>query len=240
MIKKLITSTAVLFVAISAGMNKTSSSSLSHFELQEPESEVIASGNEAELFNEDSKEKFDLKPEEKTLSDREEYQKMTTTDLVYNQSLITEELNRTVYIIFNEENENMKKFLYEIAIIESRLGTMTTKYTRGGTRGKGVWQVERVAFKATKNIKQHPELIPYIEKLKQETGIDWTKTKWEDCNYVFYCAVAAQLYLIIRNIDPADTTALRAAQWKKYYNTYKGKGRKSEYIRKVGNYSYYE
>jgi hypothetical protein len=198
-----------------------------------PVFEVVASSN-SKSFNDNLKGKLDLK-NEKTLLDREEYQTMPSKNMNENYTLIKQSIDESSYILYNgEPNEKQEEFLYEIAIVESRLGYLTTRYTTGGRKGKGVWQMERGAFNATKDIKRYPQLIPYLDNLKRETGIDWREdVKWDDCNYVFYGAVAAHLYLIVKDIDAKNTTAKRAVQWKKHYNTYKGKGRASDYIRKV-------
>jgi hypothetical protein len=185
-------------------------------------------------FNDNLNEKLELKTE-KAILDIDEYQIMPAKDINSNYVLINKTINNTTDILYaGEANNDTKLFLYEIAVIESRLGYLTTTYTKGGRKGKGVWQIERGAFNATKNIKMYPQLKPYLERLKMETGIDWVNdVKWEHCNYVFYGAVAAHLYLIINDVEAKDTVAERAKQWKRHYNTYKGNGRASDYIIRV-------
>jgi hypothetical protein len=163
------------------------------------------------------------------------YCQLPTKNMPNNYALIEENLDRSSTILYGDEpNEYNKEFLLEVAMVESRLGYLTNTYVRGGTKGKGVWQIQRNAFNATKDVRNNPELKPFLERFKQETGIDWVKdVKWEHCNYVFYGAVAAQLYMIAVGIEPKSTTALRAKQWKVHYNTYSGKGRPQDYIRKA-------
>jgi hypothetical protein len=166
---------------------------------------------------------------------------MPTKNMSDNHALIEENLDRSSQILFGDvPNENNKAFLLEVAMVESRLGYLTNTYIRGGVRGKGVWQIQRNAFNATKNVRNNPQLQPFLERFKQETGIDWVKdVKWEHCNYVFYGAVAAQLYMIAVGIEPKNTTVQRAKQWKVHYNTYSGKGRPQDYIRKATRISEY-
>jgi hypothetical protein len=168
------------------------------------------------------------------------YCQLPTKNLSDNYALIEADLDRSTQILFGgAPNQHHKDFLMEVAMVESRLGFYTSTYIKGGTKGKGVWQIQRNAFRATKNVANNPQLKPFLERFRNETGIDWVKdVKWEHCNYVFYGAVAAQLYLVALELEPKSTTAQRAKQWKVHYNTYRGKGKPQDYIRKAARIEY--
>lgn len=163
------------------------------------------------------------------------YCKLTTKDLTYNYEIIVNSVE-TSFDILHDSNEdpNTKEFLIEIAMVESRLGYHTSIFKMGGTKGKGAWQIDEVAFKATKNLKRSPQLQIYLDRIKEKTGIDWIKdVQWEHCNYVYFGSIAAHLYLLVMKVEAEATLHARAKQWKVYYNTYLGKGRIQDYLKRV-------
>ncbi len=164
------------------------------------------------------------------------YCKLTTKNLYYNYQIIESNLLKTFHILYDsiELDTNKFNFLIEVTMAESRLGYHTTLLKHGGTKGKGPWQIDRCAFNATKDVKRYPWLKEYHKRIKKETGIDWVKqVQWEHCNYVFFGATTAQLYLIIKKIEVEDALHERANQWKIHYNTYLGKGRPQDYLNRV-------
>jgi hypothetical protein len=124
------------------------------------------------------------------------------------------------------------KFLVEIAMVESKLGTDDNTIRNAGTQGKGVWQIDKLAFDSTKDVKSHPILSVYHKRLLGK-GVDWSKVSWNDCNQLLYGAIAARLYLLVKPFKIAETMDGRAAQWKKYYNTGSGKGTVDVYKKHV-------
>jgi hypothetical protein len=164
------------------------------------------------------------------------YCKLTTKDLQSNYEIIETNVYKSFEILYDSIplDSNKFNFLIEITMVESRLGYFTDYFSNGGTRGKGPWQIDRCAFDATKDIYNHPQLIPYLNRIKEKTGIDWRKeVQWEHCNYVFFGAITAHLYLIVRNLEIHESIYARSKQWKVHYNTYMGLGRPQDYLNKV-------
>lgn len=164
------------------------------------------------------------------------YCKMSTKSLSSNYNLIEFNVLKSFDILFDtiDLDTNKMNFLIEITMVESRMGCFTTQFSDGGTKGKGPWQINKNAFNATKDIRNHPQLKIYLDKIKSETGIDWIKqVQWEHCNYVFFGAITAQLLLIINKLEIHEDIDVRADMWKIYYNTYLGKGRPQDYLNRV-------
>src|SRR6266403_4522427 len=164
------------------------------------------------------------------------YCKLTTKDLSINYEMIEVNVLNSFDILYDSLplDSNKLNFLIEITMAESRLGYYTNHFKQGGTKGKGPWQIDRCAFNATKDVINHPHLKPYLDRIKQKTGIDWrAQVQWEHCNYVFFGAITAQLLLIIKRLDIHDSIHSRSKQWKVHYNTYLGKGRPQDYLNRV-------
>lgn len=164
------------------------------------------------------------------------YCKLTTRDLSINYEIIETNVIESFNILYDSLpiDSNKMNFLIEITMVESRLGYFTNYFSQGGTKGKGPWQIDRCAFNATKDVINHPHLKPYLDRIKQKTGIDWrTQVQWEHCNYVFFGAITAQLLLIIKKLEINESIHSRSKQWKVHYNTYLGKGRPQDYLNRV-------
>jgi len=122
---------------------------------------------------------------------------------------------------------NDKGFLKEIAKHESHLGKHRNTF-RKGYHG-GIYQIDQIGFKKTQDIKSHPRLKKWYKKIKDISGIEWTKVKWEDLRKPFYSTLAARLYLVtIPEVIP-KTLKERAKYYKKYYNR-SGKGTPSKFM----------
>lgn len=120
-------------------------------------------------------------------------------------------------------------FLKRIAKVESAYGRAPGTY-RPGYHG-GIWQVDRVAYEATKDLRSHPGLRRLHRAISLTlNGLDWLGTTWEDCRDPVYSCLAARLYLAA--IPEAVPSSLedQAAYWKKYYNTEAGKGTEEAFI----------
>lgn len=125
-----------------------------------------------------------------------------------------------------------KEFLKEIAMTETKLGTDLNTNRTTGDAGRGVWQIDEIAFDDTKNTDSHPILKKYHENLKK-SGVDWDNVDWDDCNKLIYGAIAARLIIAIKPFKINENRAYRASQWKQYYNTSLGKGTADDYWNRV-------
>jgi len=125
-----------------------------------------------------------------------------------------------------------KIFLTEIAMAESMLGTDPVSVRTSGSAGRGPWQIDKIAFNETKNVKSHPILKTYHEILRKN-GANWKYVQWNDCNTFLWGSIAARLYLIFQPFTISENRVIRAQQWKKYYNTHSGKGSAEEYWNRV-------
>lgn len=129
---------------------------------------------------------------------------------------------------------DISTFLHRIARTESREGRAPRTF-RAGYHG-GIWQVDKVGFKETKNVASHPRLrrtLRHINSRMQTEGIKesrWEDVTWEKLRIPLYSAIAARLYL--STIPPAvpNSLAAQAAYWKRFYNTAAGSGREEDFI----------
>ena len=128
--------------------------------------------------------------------------------------------------IFDDDHS----FLSRIAFVESKDGTDSNTYRAG--YGGGIWQVDRIAFQATKDISSHPALVGKHKKIKKAFNIDWSSVQWMDLRKPFYSGIAARLFLsnIAKQIPPASDTMGQAQYWKTHYNTDDGKGKAQKFI----------
>lgn len=118
-----------------------------------------------------------------------------------------------------------KGILKFIANKESKQGTdkNTFKNKEGKAYHGGIFQIDEIGFKSTQDIKSHPKLKEHYKKIKQKTGIDWTKVTWEDLRKPLYSALAARLYLLNIPKNKLDMSN-HEKYWKEFYNTKAGKG----------------
>ena len=120
-----------------------------------------------------------------------------------------------------------KGFLKEIAKHESHSGKHQDTF-RKDYHG-GIYQIDKIGFTKTQDIKSHPKLKKWYKKIKDTTGIDWTKVKWEDLRKPAYSTLAARLYLVTIPEAIPKTLKDRASYYKKYYNR-SGKGTPSKFM----------
>lgn len=121
--------------------------------------------------------------------------------------------------------------LSEIATVESRRGEDPNTY-REDYHG-GVMQVDEIGFEDTQDVASHPKLKAKFDKIKEEFGIDWTKTTWKDLRNPLHSAIAARLFLSNKSGEIPETVEGRADYWKEEYNTVKGKGSSKEYLERL-------
>lgn len=119
-------------------------------------------------------------------------------------------------------------FLLEIGQVESKLGKDPNTY-RDDYHG-GIMQVDEIGYADTKDLKAHPKLKAKHDLIKQEFGIDWMDTSWEDLRDPLHSAIAARLKLSNVPASIPETMEDRAAYWKKHYNTEAGKGTVEHYM----------
>lgn len=132
-------------------------------------------------------------------------------------------------------------FLKDIAYVESKYGEDPNTFKdRVQTPGKaaepyhgGIWQVDKIAFDATKDTKSHPSLAKHHQKIKDELGIDWQKVKYEDLTSPINSALAARLKLLTIPDKIPDDSKGRAEYWKNHYNTGAGKGSPDKFQRDI-------
>jgi hypothetical protein len=120
--------------------------------------------------------------------------------------------------------------MIEIAMVETRLGTLNGSIRTSGNGGRGAWQIDKIAFDDVRDIKNHPQLKKYLSLIKTKLGIDILNLEWDDCNKLIIGCIVARLVMFLKNITPNDTSRReRAIQWKKYYNTSAGRGTPEKY-----------
>jgi hypothetical protein len=95
---------------------------------------------------------------------------------------------------------------------------------RKGYHG-GIFQVDLIGFKSTQDVESHPRLEAKFKLIKESTGIDWPKVKWEDLRKPVYSAIASRLFLSNIAAPIPDTDKERRQYWKEHYNTKAGKGK---------------
>lgn len=119
--------------------------------------------------------------------------------------------------------------IHETACTETGAG-----YIKDGTvfAGMGLTQFDKKPFY---DIKKRG--MKYRNKIKKDLNIDIYFIQWEHLRYnaflgLLFCRL---FYLLKRPSIPASLEG-RAKYWKKYYNTFLGKGTKEHYIKMVATY----
>jgi hypothetical protein len=139
-----------------------------------------------------------------------------------------EVVNEAIDIVNKVGFPDDKGFLKEIAKHESRLGKH--RHTFRKNYHGGIYQIDKIGFKKTQDVKSHPALKKWYKKIKDITGIDWTKVKWKDLRKPSYSTLAARLYLVtIPELIP-NTLKERSVYYKKHYNK-SGKGTPSKFMK---------
>lgn len=121
--------------------------------------------------------------------------------------------------------QNLKALLFEICAVESGFGTAIDTTL---TSGEGLTQFDRTTFNEIKSYMLSKDIDVYnlsntsYEMLRTNPKLSLLMTR-----YFFYSRVNEAIPSEIEN---------RAAQWKKYYNTYLGAGTEAAYIREAKNW----
>lgn len=131
-----------------------------------------------------------------------------------------------------EKTYGDSSFIEQITRVESDMGRHKSTYRKDYYGG--VAQVDKIGFEATQDLESHPRLAGHLNKLKEEHGIDWTKTKWEDLRNPMNSVIAARLLLLTKPDKLPSKLKDRAQYWKDHYNTSEGAGSPEDFIAKNG------
>lgn len=112
------------------------------------------------------------------------------------------------------------QFLEEIAAVETEYGSHPNTF-KDGYHG-GMWQMDIEGFKDTQDLKSHRKnLAKWHKKIKDATGIDWMKLKWEDIrDNPILGALAARLKLLNDPNPIPEDVAGRSQYWKDVWNSH--------------------
>merc|ERR1711955_163493 len=113
-------------------------------------------------------------------------------------------------------------FLLKVALVESRFGN-DPDTVRKGYDG-GIFQVDKIGFKDSQDVRSHPGLGRKFAAIKQAFGIDWSKVSWKDLRKPLYSAIAARLYLLNKPGRIPSSLQGQASYWKHHYNSGAGAG----------------
>lgn len=125
--------------------------------------------------------------------------------------------------------EKAKRLLLETASAETALGKI---YDRTVYAGMGICQFDKAPFYRIKKASQK-----YRDKILRELGVDIKLVEWEHLRYdAFVSLIFCRLYYLLIPKPIPKTLEGRAKYWKKYYNTYLGKGTPEHYIKMTKRY----
>ena len=139
--------------------------------------------------------------------------------------LIVDEI---VEVLGNGKNESVADLLIETARAETMLGKAEDRTPL--MYGVGIMQFDEIGFNDVKERSaKHRDLI------KNNLNIDINLVKFEWLAYNPFLSVlwARLKYKLIPEEVPSDIYA-RAKYWKRYYNTFKGKGTITHYLKNNG------
>lgn len=129
-------------------------------------------------------------------------------------------------VLGNGKNNTAKDMLIETATAETLLGKLKDKSLKAGM---GLCQFDKLPFEDIKkrNLKRR-------DLIKKKLGIDIELVEWEHLRYnPFLSLLFCRLFYKLIPKEIPKTVEARASYWKKYYNTYKGKGTVEHYLRAV-------
>ncbi len=150
-----------------------------------------------------------------------------------------EQVAAEVSKLFND-GKAATALLRETAIQESNMGQTTGTYDmvddpKFGRGSFGVGQVDERNFEDTmsrlRGDKGQPRnLVKYVQRFKDELGIDLTEVEYEDLADPKLGLIFTRLHYL-KNPDPVPPTVQgRSKYWKKFYNTSAGAGTAAEYL----------
>ncbi|CAH1777441.1 unnamed protein product, partial [Owenia fusiformis] len=136
-----------------------------------------------------------------------------------------------------DDSPDTRDLMEKIAIVESRNGEDPNTYK--GDRG-GIWQVSKIGFDDTQNIRSHPKLARYHKRVFDIFGIKWNEITYEDLRDPFLSALAARLYLHTTEAEAllpeAGELEAQAKYWLNFYNKNIKTVKQEEFIKRVNDY----
>lgn len=129
--------------------------------------------------------------------------------------------------IFQSDN----RFLRRLAYVESKDGIDPSTY-RGGYYG-GIWQVDEVAFQATKDVTTHRALMTKYAQIRSVFGFNWTDVQWTDLSKPLYSALAARLFLFNLATSIPFGIKEQADYWMTFYHTKQGNKTVATFVQDV-------
>lgn len=110
-------------------------------------------------------------------------------------------------------------FMFEIAIVETGLGTSSKSNATTGDIGRGIFHVDEGTFKWTQE--KHSRINLALQNLKKK-GLDWSTVEWNDVSKnILIAAIACKLVLLKKGINKStdlSTMDKRSKIYAKYYN----------------------
>ena len=106
-------------------------------------------------------------------------------------------------------------YVRRISFVETKDGLDALTF-RSNYHG-GLWQVDEVMFKRTKNTDAHPELIDLHRKIEAEFNINWPSIQWKDLRKPLHCALAVQQYMETLNTKIPSSIQEQGNHWNEYY-----------------------
>ena len=132
-------------------------------------------------------------------------------------------VNANVRSIFADDHG----FMDRLACVESSNGENPRTY-RPGYYG-GIYQVDEIGYRDTKDVFSHPSLAKKHHKIKDQFGIDWQSTTYQDLLKPLYSGLAARLHLSNVPLPIPTSPQAQGRYWKRYYNTEAGAGDPSKF-----------
>ncbi len=134
-------------------------------------------------------------------------------------------------VLGNGTNNTAVEMILETATAETHLGKLEDRSLKAGM---GLTQFDEKPFYniRDRNIKRR-------DLIYKKLGVDITLVKWEDLRYnPFLALLFCRLFYKLISKEIPGTIEQRASYWKKYYNTYLGKGTIKHYLEANDYYGY--
>ena len=117
----------------------------------------------------------------------------------------------------------------ETATAETALGKITDKTLYAGM---GICQFDKVPFQRVKD-----KSMRFRNLILRKLGVDIKLVQWEHLRYnTFLSLLFCRLYYMAVQEPIPSTIEDRAKYWKKYYNSYLGKGTPEHYLKMATNF----
>jgi hypothetical protein len=157
------------------------------------------------------------------------------TNKATGEKLITDGINNVV------QNKNVRKFLKEIAYVESKFGKDKNTFRE---QTKSVFQIDDIAFQELQR-RLNPEsdvgksTRKYNEYLKLNKSIDLTKVSFDDLNRPDIGAAVSRAILLSFPEPIPETREGRAIYWKNNWNK-SGAGTPEKYLKDLENVQFFD